>query len=715
MRKAFWLSCLMTPFLLAATAVQAAPPDGAKEAEPPRILPHFFTDEEKKINLEAVQKGRAPVSGTPSGVMHCPAEYEPMQGMLIRWWVSPFNSLVTSVVTGLTQSASGSKAYVLVTGTSERTAATSAFTSAGANMDRVQFITYTSNSGWIRDYGPIFLFQDNTRAIIDAVYGASRPLDDAFPDALSNLWYEPSYDFPLHHAGGNFLPTSYGDAHVSRLILDDHPSYSQAEIEQLFADYYGVNLRIHGRLPSTIDGTGHIDMWMMVLSDDKVIISEFTHSNPSYPGITVTEEGVLDMTARGFTVYRVPAHNGGTNGYNGTHFTYTNAIICNDTIFISRFGGTHAANDAAALAVWQAAMPGYTIIQIDSAAIIPYAGAMHCLSMHVPKYEYAAPSAKVLSPNGGEVLSVGDLAEIEWAASDDVAVTNVDLYYSTDNGATYPHLIASGTTHDGRHMWSVPNTPSNTCRVKVIAHDASANTGEGISAESFIITDDVPQVVYSWSLDANPGWSTEGQWAWGTPTGGGGDHGGPDPTSGQTGTNVYGYNLSGDYPADLTETHLTTTAIDCSCLSGTTLRFWRWLGVEQPLYDHAYIRASNNGSDWTTIWTNTTTVSDTSWTQVEYDISAVADGEATVYLRWTMGETDYTWQYCGWNIDDIEIEAFLNTPLCDVDGDCDVDANDAAALCDVLLGLDMTNEDRADINGDEVLDGRDIQAFVEQM
>ena len=188
MRKALWLSFLMVPFLLAITAVQAAPPDGAKASDPPKILPHNFTDEEKKAIIESVKKGRYPQSGTPSGVMHCPAEYEPMDGMLIRWWQSPFNSLVTSVVRGLTVSPSGSKAYVLVTGTSERTAATSAFTAAGANMSRVQFITYTSNSGWIRDYGPIFTFQDNTRAIIDAVYGSSRPLDDAFPDALCNLW-----------------------------------------------------------------------------------------------------------------------------------------------------------------------------------------------------------------------------------------------------------------------------------------------------------------------------------------------------------------------------------------------------------------------------------------------------------------------------------------------------------------------------------------------
>ena len=74
----------------------------------------------------------------------------------------------------------------------------------------------------------------------------------------------------------------------------------------------------------------------------------------------------------------------------------------------------------------------------------------------------------------------------------------------------------------------------------------------------------VPALVYSVNLESDPGWTTAGQWAYGAPTGGGGEYGNPDPTSGYTGTNVLGYNLAGDYANNLAETHLVTTAIDCS-------------------------------------------------------------------------------------------------------------------------------------------------------
>jgi hypothetical protein len=195
--------------------------------------------------------------------------------------------------------------------------------------------------------------------------------------------------------------------------------------------------------------------------------------------------------------------------------------------------------------------------------------------------------------------------------------------------------------------------------------------GAGDTTREVRLTVGVPAVVYEWTLDTDPGWTTTGLWAWGQPTGGGGQYGGPDPTGGYTGANVYGYNLNGDYENNLPERHLTSTAIDCSGLSGVTLKFQRWLGVEQPLWDHAYVRVSNNGSSWTTIWENAVEVTDSSWTLQEFDISAVADDMPTVYLRWTLGTTDTAWQYCGWNIDDIQLVAVGGGPQCSVPADCD--------------------------------------------
>ncbi len=182
-------------------------------------------------------------------------------------------------------------------------------------------------------------------------------------------------------------------------------------------------------------------------------------------------------------------------------------------------------------------------------------------------------------------------------------------------------------------------------------------TGEGDTVRPVTLQVGSVQTVYSWDLSSDPGWEREGDWDWGVPQGQGGEYGNPDPTEGHTGSNVLGYDLAGDYANELPEHSLTTDAIDCSDLQAVSLRFRRHLNVEQPAYDHAYLRVSTDGVNWTTIWENGSEITDASWQLVEYDLAAIADGEPTVYIRWVMGTTDFSWQYSGWNLDDIEIRA----------------------------------------------------------
>ncbi|MBL7033994.1 MAG: hypothetical protein ISR91_07595 [Candidatus Delongbacteria bacterium] len=167
------------------------------------------------------------------------------------------------------------------------------------------------------------------------------------------------------------------------------------------------------------------------------------------------------------------------------------------------------------------------------------------------------------------------------------------------------------------------------------------------------------QVQYSWPLDSNPGWTTEGGWAFGQPTGNGGEtHGGPDPTSGYTGLNVYGYNLDGDYPDGMAVAEwLISEPINCTDLYNVQLNFQRWLGVEQPAYDHARIKITNDDTNWTTVWENEVEITDLDWVEMNLDIAALADNQPQVRIAWLMGPTDSGWHYCGWNIDDVTITA----------------------------------------------------------
>jgi len=236
-------------------------------------------------------------------------------------------------------------------------------------------------------------------------------------------------------------------------------------------------------------------------------------------------------------------------------------------------------------------------------------------------------------------------------------------------------------------------------------------THDGDTTRPVLLEVGVPVPIYCFPMDSDPGWSTEGLWAFGQPIGGGGQYGGPDPTSGYTGDYVYGYNLNGDYENNLPERHLTSNAIDCSNLTQVHLKFRRWLGVEQPSYDHAYVRVSTDGVTWTQVWTNPAEITDAGWNYQEFDISDVADNQPTVYLRWTMGVTDSSWQYCGWNVDDVEIWGVEPMPECPADFD-DNGVVDTQDLLILLANWGTNGSGGGDVDGNGAVNTSDLLALL---
>ena len=167
--------------------------------------------------------------------------------------------------------------------------------------------------------------------------------------------------------------------------------------------------------------------------------------------------------------------------------------------------------------------------------------------------------------------------------------------------------------------------------------------------------------LYNLDLDDDPFWTTEGQWQFGQPTGEGGtSYGNPDPNSGNTGTNVYGVNLSGDYSTDVGGPYyLTSGAFDMNGFHNVRLGFARWLNTDESAYIKSTIEVSVDGTSWTEVWNHTTmgAITDPNWQLFEYDISSIADDQETVYVRWGYEMLERAYPYSGWNIDDIKLWA----------------------------------------------------------
>ena len=243
-----------------------------------------------------------------------------------------------------------------------------------------------------------------------------------------------------------------------------------------------------------------------------------------------------------------------------------------------------------------------------------------------------------------------------------------------------PTMVVSDTALATEHEIVIDGVdPCTDYWIGVESADALGNVGVDTNGGSYYAIETMGwQVFLSEPFDADPGWTIDNGgnshgWAFGQPTGGGGQYGEPDPTSGHTGTNVYGVNLVGDYDPNLTadQLKLTTPSLDLSEATSVMLRYWRWLGVESPSYDHARVQVSVDGGAFVTVWENADRIDGGSWVEEVVDVTAQAAGHADVRIRWTMGVTDYGWQYAGWNLDDVVIEGAFpcdGSPMPFVDG-----------------------------------------------
>ncbi len=104
-----------------------------------------------------------------------------------------------------------------------------------------------------------------------------------------------------------------------------------------------------------------------------------------------------------------------------------------------------------------------------------------------------APSITVTAPNGGEFWAVGSSQNITWTSTG--ASANVKIGYSMNSGASYS-LVAASTPNDGTHPWTIPNTISATCLVKV--SDAAAPSFFDVSNARFSIVP-IPEKRLSWT------------------------------------------------------------------------------------------------------------------------------------------------------------------------------------------------------------------------
>lgn len=445
----------------------------------------------------------------PPGPIACPGEYAPAQAILMSWDGSAAQNNILATMARHITTTGNADAYMVVDTASEQTTVTTALSNAGANMSRVKFFVRTTDSIWIRDYGPRFIYlgsngpeQGKVRGIVHHTYNRpTRVNDNAFSGwfGASGLGARkhPVYELGLTHGGGNYHLDSVGRSFATVLIQNENPSLSASDIITTWSDFQGVNTTIMPAFPTAVDSTQHIDMWMQIIGDNRVIISDW----PSNVGSTqdvICDNAATQLQGLGYTVYRVPARSLST-----VHYTYANMVVCNNLVLLPTYANTtmtSAGHNAQALAAVQQAFDfdnngtsDKTIVQVPCDALATAAGVMHCIVMHVPAAPGATgvngqkPTAHIASLRTPAVLTPGQTIPIEWLTDDDKNIGTLDIHFSANDGALFPLAVATGISDSGTRNWTVPSIPTTKGRLRITVRDLDGNSGTDINDAAFTI------------------------------------------------------------------------------------------------------------------------------------------------------------------------------------------------------------------------------------
>ncbi len=316
----------------------------------------------------------------PPGPVRAIAEYEPMQGVLIRY---PFG-ISTSLIREMAEDVI---VYCLVSSWSENSAYNS-MNNAGVNMNNVEFIIGSTDSYWTRDYGPWWVVDgDGNYSIVDFTYNRPRYNDNQAPFKVSEHLDIPYYSADFVATGGNYMTDGLGIAAASHIAYtennecntndnDSIPLESCNYIDNIMEDYYGIDT-YHVVADPNDEYIDHIDCWGKYLSPTKVLIRSVPANHDQYSMIEEVAnyfETTLTNEGDPWEVYRV---------YTPSDQPYTNSLILNDKVLVPIMNSSW---DDDAIAIYEEAMPGYEILGFTGTW--QSTDALHCRVRGIPDTSY---------------------------------------------------------------------------------------------------------------------------------------------------------------------------------------------------------------------------------------------------------------------------------------------------------------------------------------
>jgi agmatine/peptidylarginine deiminase len=373
------------------------------------------------------------------------AEWAPVTHVYYVWYPGQHDNFFYGIADAIMQHGGGALVSLIVEDAAHQTSLQNEISSQGGNLSLVEFVnvsgypyygSYPTDSYWTVDYGPYWVLDGaGNLGIADPRYYETRTNDDAIPTKLADMLGVNVWRPDLNFEGGNLTSDGAGTCFASRAHQFHNLPLLPYQVDEILWDYYGCEKTIWLE-PLDGESTGHHDMFSKMLTPTTWIMGEYTAAQDPVNATILNDNAALlasETTAGGqpINVVRIPMPDQGSQFGWTVWRTYTNSIIVNNVVIVPTYAN-ETSHEAAALAVYQSVLPGHTIIGLDSDAIIPEGGAVHCVTRTRPAATVAMIEAAPADICGGDwdCPPTSGCGDIDFTG---VCIGNTSVYCSGGN------------------------------------------------------------------------------------------------------------------------------------------------------------------------------------------------------------------------------------------------------------------------------------------
>ncbi len=336
-----------------------------------------------------------------------PAEWEPQDAIMLTWpnnqsyWQTTIND-IDKVFTKVAKEASlRQKVIISAFDEAHKSHILTLLKDSQADLENINIYIVKANDIWVRDHGPITIYNDNKPLLLDFTFtgwGYKYPseLDNKLTKNLhsQNVFNKSpmkTIDFAIE--GGGIETDGHGTLLVTKsciLCEKRNPGFSEQQIAETLKTNFGLNRILWLQNGSLLgdDTDGHIDTLARFVDPHTIIyVSCNDNSDPHFEILNKMKQELQNFTdyqGNPYNLIALPWPKEKHAAFDGKRLplTYANFLIINGAVLVPTYDD---ANDNEALNIIASIFKNRKIIAIPSMPVVQWYGSIHCMTMQIPR------------------------------------------------------------------------------------------------------------------------------------------------------------------------------------------------------------------------------------------------------------------------------------------------------------------------------------------